>query len=652
MSLRLVLRAALAAFVLAGCFDFQKDLGTCRDQHRCGDAGDAGDAGATPRTTLGVCDQGVCWEAPTPTSLPLTGVASTGPGDWWFSTSTAVAFHYAQGTWSMAWAGVRPKNPDQWWSNQATVVACAGAPWLAVWDHSGVEHAWTLVDGGFVEGERLTDGEGNNSGQVNVGWSGAGGACAWGGEVQQSYFRPWLAEGTTNGPVATWELDELGTGDSVTALGGPSADQLWLAIDGTRRGGLYRRAADGGFEYALPRPRALSGVSGVCALASGAVLAAGPEGVALADPAGGGALLGSTTGVQALACTATGFVAAGDHGLLQCADVTRPCAPAHDTAVAFTAMAQAGDTLVAASSSGDVQQLAPTPATWSSGTRQTLEDVWVDASGDGYAVGDGVVLRRTPAGWVTLVKGPSVANATTVRGLADGGVMVLGLSLGATISPTGELTPFRVRDAQGVLVQGVFPLATNTAAQAPDGTWWAVGSGPQQYFQVLHLVGDTFHEVPVDGGPDPLEMHCLTFAPNGEGWAAGRDAKVWHYAPDTGWAFQWADTHFDTYTAALAARGTVWVAGGHGKAAQLVDGGWVPRDFPDGQDDIRLLYDGPDTLHAVGRRHRYSLDTDGFTWLFEPGLPVDTDRLLTSGTVAGDRGWVVGERGTIVSFPR
>lgn len=237
-------------------------------------------------------------------------------------------------------------------------------------------------------------------------------------------------------------------------------------------------------------------------------------------------------------------------------------------------------------------------------------------------------------------------------GLPDGGAVAAGDGVALTLTDS-SIKPTRLYDVSGTLVQGAFTPVIHTAALAPDGTAWAAGDQVGTDFRVVRLATDGWHEVAVDAGTGNIAWFAMTFAQNGEGWAAGDEARIWHFTPGSGWSFAWKDpSGSDAYLAVAEAGGEVWVAGVGGRAARWSQGTWTSHPFPDPLDDIAFLYASGGVFHAVGRMSRYTLDTDGVTWRIEPGLPVDLSRRLGHGRVVGDRGFIAGEAGALLSFPR
>lgn len=680
----------MLAMLLTACFDPKLDLATCRDAGRCagsgggggttgggsggGDVGGGGGesvgggggsgGGAGPGLSgLGSCmREGVCWEAPLPSSLPLTSVAATGPDDWWFTATSGLLFHRLDGGWSMERAGTPPNGPDEYWLDTRSVVACKGQPWVIVptRGNGDIEQVWTLGGSGF-EAQRDNQSPRDpqdptffNYGKTSASWSTPDGGCAWAGSSFQSVARPWVALGADDGPQPWWQEPELtGIGREITALGGTSLEDVWLSISTSALdpAAMYQRDVDGGFARRFALPPGSTRVSSLCVRPSGEVLVAGTGGFARADPDGGAVF--SAIPPTGLACLPSGdFVMSLQTGVKICADAGA-CGADLWPGRGVSALGQYLDKVVAISDAGEVLQVTPTVQPWSSGSRAVLNDVWIDADGGGYAVGSGsmtsrfVLLERTSGGWVPHPVGAIRDAARVVRGLGDGRLMVLGDSFGVFVDRDGGLTDIRVRTQDGGPVSG-FPIEAYAAAQAPDGTWWAVGRSPLG--TALRLVGNEFREAPISGAINTILLD-LAFTADGQGWAAGFDGQIWR-SNDGGWALEWTTTGGDYFRTVLAASGAVWAAGTHGLGARFEDGGWTRHDFPDNQDDIALLYEGPDTLHAVGWAHRYSLDADGVTWVAEPGLPVIGAGNLHRGFVAGNRGWIVGEQGAILSFPR
>jgi hypothetical protein len=671
---RLLLAVSCAA-LLPACFNFSDDLATCREQGRCVDGGPADDGGAGGGTGgssgggsggapgggagggipgsvpgVGLCDRGVCWEAPLPSSLGITVVAAAGPDDWWFGTTRGVVFHRDHGVWSMRFAGPTPVDIDQTWYAVTGLAVCGGTPWATVVNLVSSQ-SWAVLDGGGFEDQGLvTPASGANDVAVLASWSGAGGECAFGGGAMQTYDRPWLALGGSAAPAPSWELPEGSNHRDVVAIAGADPASLWLAITGPGVAGLWTRAADGGFVRALPLPTGVGTVSSLCVSDDGGVYVGGANGIVRAGDAGA-PMLSNTGQIVALTCSGSVLVAAGTNGLVTCALATDACQAPVQGQRAFTAQAERSGVAVAGTDVGEIVQTAPSVTPWSAGPRNDLRDVWVDEDGSGWAVGQDIVLRREDGGWRVVASG-GLGELAAVLELPDGGVAAVGYQSAFSVTASG-VTPARLYDVSGTLVQSGFPPQIHVAALAPDGTAWAAGERSAADFQVLKMEGNGWHEVTVDAGVDAPNWWAMTFSASGEGWAAGDDARVWHYAPDGGWSFAWKDpAGADPYLAVAEAGGVVWVAGVGGQAARFAGGQWAAHPFPSGIDHIYLVYAKGGTFHAVGRQHRYTLDSDGVTWLVQPGLPVDLDQTLGHGRVAGDRGFITGRYGSIVSFPR
>jgi hypothetical protein len=584
--------AALTQLSLSACVDPAAERRRCLDSGQCvDDAGedageDAGplDAGFDGGFIPVVCSSGGwCWEYPFPAGVDLRSVWASADDDVWAAGYDNIAIHYRQGVWS---AARLPPGPDALGIPSATCLLPGPEGRVRIADDrsqfyeeeaDGGFRSWPTVHGasygglGFKTFQTQSCTPGDDGGAWLVGAAfdvtGVAGPCAVEGpvddlratflrndgdtgsrflSVQRYGAHGWAT--TADGLVmrhdgGEWNLESqpssglplravLETSDSGWLAGAPGLWRLgpeaWRPVDAPP-GDWYALGAWGDWVFAAGTP------SYVARCRASAPL----------EPCGW-ELLNASHPLYALSSGPTKVFAAGAAGQLY----------------------QRTDTVT---DGGVWQRLSPGP-------RADLTDLWLDGNTDGVAVGPGVVLRRTDAGWAEVPLPTSLAFRSALRTsdgtLWLGGDGVLGSLDGGSFEPASVFTAsgasfqfgpgrpegiaafhsggpgntWAVGRAGGIYgYDGAVWRESRPATAAIDlsdvwasdaGTAWAVGgtsSGAQKRV-VLYFNGATWRDV------TPTSRGNLSYPLNGVWGASALDVTIageggfgLRYTQDGGW---------------------------------------------------------------------------------------------------------------------
>ena len=632
----------LAALGLGGCFDFKKDLQQCQQDRRC----PLPDGGFYVRTE-GLCAQGVCWEHPFPTAVPLGAVRVAGPNDFYVGGAGGVVVHLNGAVAEIAYLG-RPVPPAVEWKPVTALATCSNGVSAMTQDRQ----FFVRGDAGFavvpLEGvSRLST--------AVAGWTSPEDTCVFLGTDVQT---PWVAEERAGKLVSlNSPPDQPAYYRVMRSIGGSSATDLWLASDRD----VFARLEDGGFDVdTVPLPDGgIPGATGICSLGGGEVFVSSTRG--LRARALAWSPMGDEQPLAGVACLPSGDLMAAGAGRVRRCSFGGACVDL-ETPESWTRVAPAGDQTLVVSSAGDVA-LAP-PALdalsrLSSGVREELLDLALAPSGETWAAGrKSTLLHRTDAGWTWVDAGFAATDdlfAVTVLG--DGRVVVAGRNgVMRVLRPDGQVDKPKFYDPtkNPSLVQNQNLGRNILRVREARGAVWALGD------RGLLMREEPSGDWLVQPGTEPgYGLLDLKEGADGTLWYTGEGALIYEAAPDAGFrSIRGPFSSYALYAIFPASTGDVWFGGRDGLLLQRhTDGQLEQHRLPTitrGPDQIRGFVEQPgDAVYAVGELSLYRYTGVGTNWEILGPLPLDvvTNAIRVVG-VRDEEFWVAGGKGAILRVNR